>query len=200
LLNNAKFIQAAFAQEVVRDKRNTSAVEVAPNTLVAARALNYEAATPKPFEEVSAGIRQELIRAEATKLAEQAGKDALAALNAGKTPEITLSFNSAASVTRQTVSGTLPVELVDPAFKVDPATLPGYAGAVMPNKGYGLVRVTKVADGNALTGEMRKQAEAALRSRIEQEETASTVSSLRRTASISMTKNALDAPARSRAD
>jgi len=196
LLNNAKFIQAVFAQEVVRDKRNTSAIEVAPNTLVAARALNYEAATPKAFEEVRAGIRQELVRKEAEKLAEQAGKDALAALSAGKTPEATLNFSPAATLTRQTVSGALPSELVDPAFKADPAKLPAYAGAALPGKGFGLVRVSKVAVGAALTPEVRKQAEAALRSRVEQEETASTVASLRRTASISITKNALDTPAR----
>jgi len=197
VLNNAKFIQAAFAQEVVRDKRNTSAIEVAPNTLVAARALNYEAATPKPFEEVSGAIRQELMRSEAEKMAEQAGKDALAALIAGKTPEAVLNFTAAQTVTRQTVAGALPNELVDPAFKADPAQLPAYAGAALPGKGFGLVRVSKVAEGVVLTPEVRKQAEAALRSRVEQEETASTVASLRRTASISMTKNALDTPTRS---
>ena len=196
VLNNAKFIQAAFAQEVVRDKRNTSAIEVAPNTLVAARALNYEAATPKPFEEVSGAIRQELMRSEAEKMAEQAGKDALAALIAGKTPEAVLNFTAAQTVTRQTVAGALPNELVDPAFKADPAQLPAYAGAALPGKGFGLVRVSKVAEGVVLTPEVRKQAEAALRSRVEQEETASTVASLRRTASISMTKNALDTPTR----
>jgi len=196
LLNNAKFIQAVFAQEVVRDKRNTSAIEVAPNTLVAAHALNYEAASPKPFEEVSAGIRQELTRAEAEKLAEQAGKDALEALVAGKTPAVNLSFTNAGSLTRQSVTGVLPSQLVEPAFKVDPAKLPGFAGAILPGKGYGLVRVNQVAEGAALSPEVRKQAEAALRSRVEQEETASVVASLRRNASISMTKNALDTPAR----
>jgi len=200
VLNNAKFIQAVFAQEVVRDKRNTSAIEVAPNTLVAARAVTYEAATPKPFEEVRAAIRQERTRAEAEKLAEQAGKDTLAALLAGKTPETVLTFSPPSNLTRQTVSGVLPTELVDPAFKVDPAKLPGYAGAALPGKGYGVVRVSKVADGEALTGDMRKQAAAALRSRVEQEETAATVASLRRSASITITKNALDAPTRASQD
>lgn len=195
-LNNAKFIQAAFAQEVVRDKRNTSAIEVAPNTLVAARAINYEAATPKPFDEVSAGIRQELLRAEALKLSEKAGKNALTALSAGKTPDTPLTFSPAMNVTRQSVSAALPNELVDPAFKVDPGKLPGFAGEVIPGKGFGLVRVSKVADGAEPSADIRKQATAALRSRIEQEETAAVVASLRRTANISITTKALDTPAR----
>ena len=57
-----------------------------PNTLVAARLLEYKAASVKPLEEVAAALGQRLQRQQASALAVKWGKDALAQLQQGNTP------------------------------------------------------------------------------------------------------------------
>ena len=41
-LSNEKLLAAIFGDEVLKNKRNTEAVEVAPNVLVAARLLEFK--------------------------------------------------------------------------------------------------------------------------------------------------------------
>ncbi|TAN83756.1 MAG: peptidylprolyl isomerase, partial [Gallionella sp.] len=57
----AKMLQAIFTDEAVKNKRNTAAVEVAPNTLVAARILEYKPAAVRALSEVQEVIRQKLL-------------------------------------------------------------------------------------------------------------------------------------------
>ncbi|MDE3010372.1 MAG: SurA N-terminal domain-containing protein [Pseudomonadota bacterium] len=191
VLANPKVLQAAFASDVVRDKRNTAAIEAGPNVLVAARATAYEAAVPKPFAEVADSIRQQLVRTQAAQLAVKAGQDALAALQAGK-PVAGLSFGEAKSATRATAAAAaLPPALVDPAFKAPTAALPAYAGAELSGNGYGIVRISKVEDGKADDEATRKQAEQTLRRSLEQGELNAVLASLRKSASISISKTAL---------
>jgi len=194
VLANPKVLQAAFAPEVVRDKRNTAAVEAGPNVLVAARAVAYEAAVPKPFAEVADAIRQQLVRVQANQLAVKAGQDALAALQAGK-PVDGLKFGDAKTATRATAAAAaLPPALVDPAFKAPADKLPAYAGAELSGNGYGIVRIGKVEDGKLDDDAQRKQAEQTIRRSVEQGELTSVLGSLRKGASISISKNALAAP------
>ena len=70
---NQKLQTALFSDEVQKNKRNTEAVEVATNTLVAARALETRPAVVKPFAEVESGIMARLSREEAAKLAMKEG-------------------------------------------------------------------------------------------------------------------------------
>ena len=53
--NNAKFVQAVFSPESLQAKRNTEAMEVAPNTLMAARVLAYKPPALKAFDDVKLG-------------------------------------------------------------------------------------------------------------------------------------------------
>ncbi len=191
-LNNQKVITALFAPEVVKDKRNTAAIEAAPNLLVAARAVAYEPATPRPFAEVSAQIQTQLQRTEATRLATEAGEAALAALKAGQ-PAPAAVFGEAKTTTRATAAASLPPAVVEPAFKLDPARLPGYAGVALSNSGYAIARVSKVEDGRTDDATVRAQAEQALKRSLEQGEFGSVVASLRKTASVTVHKAALDA-------
>src|SRR5439155_823986 len=57
--NNAKFTQAVFAPEAIQTKRNTEAVEIAPNTLMAARAVDHKAAAPRGDECLRGGAEEE---------------------------------------------------------------------------------------------------------------------------------------------
>ena len=48
-LGNEKLLSALFSEDSVKTRRNTEAVEIAPNTLVAARIVEYKPASLQPF-------------------------------------------------------------------------------------------------------------------------------------------------------
>ena len=98
-LGNAKFAEALFAPESVQGKRNTEAIEVAPSSLISGRIVEYKPAAPRPFDDVKAEIRQQLVRKGASELAQKAGQAKLAELEAGK------SDKDAGVVVRQAAHG-----------------------------------------------------------------------------------------------
>src|SRR5205085_2900100 len=73
-----KFVQAVFSPETLQQKRNTEAMEVGPNTLMAARVLEHKPAAPRPFDEVKAEITAQLQRQKAGELAAKEGEAKLA--------------------------------------------------------------------------------------------------------------------------
>jgi peptidyl-prolyl cis-trans isomerase D len=83
-LANAKLLEALFSDDAVKNKRNTEAVEIAPNTLVSARIIDYKPAALQSFDTMQANIEQLLVRQEAQKLAKADGEARLAALKAGE--------------------------------------------------------------------------------------------------------------------
>jgi peptidyl-prolyl cis-trans isomerase D len=58
-LNNPKLQAEIFSDDAIKAKRNTSAIEVMPNTLVSARVLEHKAAQLKPLEAVRPEIEEE---------------------------------------------------------------------------------------------------------------------------------------------
>ena len=61
-MGNPKFVQALFSPDSLQAKRNTEAIEVAPNTLMAGRILEYKPAALRPFDDVKDEIRKQLVR------------------------------------------------------------------------------------------------------------------------------------------
>ncbi|PKO91749.1 MAG: peptidylprolyl isomerase [Betaproteobacteria bacterium HGW-Betaproteobacteria-1] len=131
-----------FTEEVLKDGRNTEAVEVAPNSLMVARVAEYKPAAPRTFEEVQSGI-EEFLRVEAAaKIAIAKGETALADLRAGKEtkglewiPPVVVDRKNAQGLTDLTMSN---------AFKIKTDTLPAYAGVADANKGFLLIKVSAV--------------------------------------------------------
>ena len=142
---NAKSLQAVFSEDVVKNKRNTPAIEVAPSTLVAARMLEYKPASVKPLSDVQVVIQQRLVREQAAILAAQQGKTDLEQLQ--KMGKTSLSWAQAQTVTRGQ-HGALDVNLVRQVFRVDAAKLPQYVGAEATQGGYTIVRVDAVKGGD----------------------------------------------------
>ncbi len=64
LLNNEKFLRAAFSDNVLKNKQNTEAVEVAPSMLVAARVIAHEPAKQRPLAGGRGGDHPDLDAAE----------------------------------------------------------------------------------------------------------------------------------------
>lgn len=141
-----KALQAVFTKDVLQDKRNSAAVEIAPNTLLAVRLLEYKPASARPLAEVSDAIRQKLLRQQALELASKQGKTTLAQLQGGEKPDLV--WKAAQTITRAQRAG-LDAELVRQVFQVNAAKLPAYVGQENALGGYTLVRVEAVTEAAA---------------------------------------------------
>lgn len=138
-----KMLQAVFNDEVVKNKRNSVAVEVAPNTLVAARILEYKPAAVRTLAEVQDMIRQKLSQQQALAMAAKQGKTLLEQLQHGDKPAV--NWIAAETITRAQ-HGLLDKELVQKIFQANAAKLPQFVGAESAQNGYVLVRVDAVKD------------------------------------------------------
>ncbi|MBI5658686.1 MAG: SurA N-terminal domain-containing protein [Nitrosomonadales bacterium] len=147
-----KALQAVFAKEVLQDKRNSAAIEIAPDTLLAARVLEHKPAAVRPLAEVGESIRRKLLRQQARELALKQGADLLARLQRGETPNIT--WKTATAITREQQAG-MDGELVRQVFQADVAKLPAYAGAENAQGGYVLARVETVKETAAIDDSKR---------------------------------------------
>lgn len=143
----AKMLQAIFNDEVVKNKRNTAAIEVVPNTLVAARILEYKPAALRPLNEVHEQIRQKLLSQQAQELAVKQGNSLLEKLQGGS--NLKLSWGTAQSVTRAK-HGSLDIGLVRKIFQANADKFPQYIGTELAQSGYMLVRIDAVKEGDAI--------------------------------------------------
>lgn len=139
-----KMLQAIFSEDVLKDKRNTPAIEVARNTLVAARILEHKPASARPLSEVQDMIRQKLLRQQAVNLAVKQGKATLEQLQHGDQPA--LNWGSAQTITRAKHDMLNDAALVRQIFQVNSAKLPQFVGVESSQNGYVLVRVDAVKD------------------------------------------------------
>ncbi len=138
--SNEKLIGELFSEEALKNKRNTSAVDVGNGTLVAARVLEHKAAALRPFEEVKPVIEKALGNEEAVKLAEKDGEGKLAQLVKGDA--VTLAWSPARAISRSEQG--LPPEVLRAIFRASTDKLPAYAGVKVPGAGYALYRIEKV--------------------------------------------------------
>jgi len=141
-LDNPKLLAALFSTDAVKNHRNTDAIEVAPNTLVAARVVEHQPEAQRKFEEVKDDILEFLKRREAVAAAQKDGEAKLAALKKGENPVI---FGAAKQVSRRDAQG-MPVDLLRRVVAADVSKLPAYIGVAVPNTGYVILRITRVID------------------------------------------------------
>ncbi len=147
-----KALQAVFAEDVVKNKRNSAAVEIAPNTLLAARVLEYKPASTRPMAEVSDSIRQKLLQQQALELALKQGQSVLAQLQKGEKPSV--EWKPVRTISRGQHEG-LDNELVRKVFQLKTDSLPAYVGASDGQVGYTLVRVDAVKETDAIDEDKR---------------------------------------------
>lgn len=162
--DNQKFIDMVFSDEVLKEKRNTEAVEVAPNNMVAARVVEYKAQEPKTFENIQESLKAVIKLDKAIALAEEKGKEVLAKLEAGEQDD-TVDWIPDVTIDRRTAQG-LSESVMNQVFKVNAEKLPAYAGFAEKPRAYILVRVSGVSnpidDDEALKEQAQLQYEAAL--------------------------------------
>ena len=139
-LANAKFLDALFGNDTIRNKRNTEAIEVAPSTMVSGRVVQYAAAHQLPLAEVKTRVRDRLATVQAAALARKLGEERLAALRAA--PDSAMS--EAALVVSRAQARELPGPVIDAVLKAPAAALPAFVGVDLGEQGYAVVKITKV--------------------------------------------------------
>jgi peptidyl-prolyl cis-trans isomerase D len=157
--DNAKLLAGLFSDDAVRNKRNTEAIEVAPNRIVVARVLEHKPAQLRPLETVRADITRLLTEAEAQKLARAAGETRLADLQSGKGPGA--GWGQPRTVSRETPGGIDP-RAIGTVFRADATKLPAYVGVDLAPTGYTVYRISQVAGGGTPDAAKLRAAETGL--------------------------------------
>jgi peptidyl-prolyl cis-trans isomerase D len=157
-LDNPKLMAALFSSDAIQNKRNTEAVEVAPNTLVAARVIEHQPAAQRKFEEVKGEITELLRKREAFKLAEKEGIATLEKLKKGENVQV--AWSAPKMVSRRDVQG-LPADVARRVVAADVSKLPAYLGMPVEEAGYLLMRISKVVEGKPAGDEKQYEARTA---------------------------------------
>jgi len=189
LLNNDKLLAALFSDEVLKNKHNTSAIEVQPNMLLAARVTEHKPSEGLPFDQVRKDIVQHLSDQAATQLAEKEGLAALEKLKKGE--PLALKWSAPQTVTLQKRQG-LHAEAAQAVFGADTAKLPAYIGTPVSQGRFVIYRVTKVKDVVDTNPEQRKALAKQLTQMIGQEQYIAYLASLREHADVKIDKKKLD--------
>ena len=145
-LDNPKLLAALFSEDSLKHRRNTDAIEVAPNTLVAARVVEHQGAKQREFKEVKDEVIELLRRRKASELAYKDGLAKLERLKKGE--EAGVSWGPAKTVSRREAQG-LPADVLRRVVSADVSKLPAHIGLPIPDAGYLLLRISKVTDGDA---------------------------------------------------
>ena len=182
--NSEKFLRTLFSDDVVKNKHNTEAVEVAPNTLVAGRIVEYKPTSKRPFDEVQALIRERVTQIEATNLAKKAGEAKLALL---KTADNTTGFAEVKIASRSKNPG-LDGAALTAVMKVDTAKLPAFVGVELTGRGYGVYRISKVVQPTTLDAARRVTEQQQIANALAQQEMVAYIDVLKQKAKVKILK------------
>lgn len=132
-----RLLQALFSDDAIKKRRNTEAIEVAPNTFVSARVVDYRPAALRPLADVREQIRARVERQEAARLAREAGLARLEALR--KSPS-DAGFSAKRTVSRSAPEG-LPPGALRAIMQVPADKLPSFVGAELDGGTYAVFQV-----------------------------------------------------------
>jgi len=187
-LNNPKLLQSIFSDEVLKNKRNSEVVEVAPGMLVAARLLEHRPSVVRPFENVQTEIVAKLQRQRAMQLAAQEGRAALENLRQGKDAQIT--WTSPQMINFSSQIKDLGDDARKQILRVDVSKLPAYTGVESPS-GYTLIRITRVVEPEKIDAEKEKNMALALQQAVGQEQYSAYLASLKQKGDVKIRKEQL---------
>jgi len=148
-LANAKFLEALFGADALRNKRNTEAIEIGSNQMVSGRVLEYAPAHQRPFADVKAQVREKVAAEQAAALARKDGEARLAQLRAA--PETALTEPAQTLSRAQTREQ--PRALVDAVLQAAAGKLPAFVGVDLGGDGYAVVKLLKVLGRDPAAGD-----------------------------------------------
>lgn len=129
---NEHVLENLYGSECLQEKRNSAAVEVGSNQLVAARVEKHFPKAVRPFDEVKGQIEDGLKLRKAGELAKAAGEKRLAEVRQSKSLD---GFSKAVWVSRQNLLGH-PAQLVDRMVALPSDKLPAYTGMQVDGGAY----------------------------------------------------------------
>jgi len=180
-LGGERFLGAVFSEDVLKNQRNSEAVEVAPGTIVAARLLEHKPSAVRPLDEVTGDIRKKLEQAEALKQASAEGQAILQRLRKGE--ETSVVWSAPQMLGRGGAQG-IPEAVVRATFRANVASLPAFVGVEDPASGYHIVRISRVNEPESAPQDVRKAVADQLRQVIAQEQLANYVAALKNAADV----------------
>lgn len=190
VLNSPKMLTALFSDDVLKNKRNSEAIEVAPNTLVSARLLDYKPATVQALAMVNEKISALLMQQQTRVLVKSQGDSLLTQLRSGKEPGA-LKWSAFQLISRAHAEAVTP-KLVEPVFATDEKAMPSYVGGVDVAGNYQLVRVTRVIPNSAPDAAKLKAMQSQLANVVAQQAFTDYLASLSKVAKIEIAKSALE--------
>jgi len=138
-LASPKLLGAVFAEDAVRNKRNTDAVDLGNSTLVSARVVEHLPARTPPLADVKDRVRAAVVAQKAAELARKEGQARLEAVKA----DGNAALPQKGVLSRGQVQG-LPRSVVDAVLAAPADKLPAALGVDLGRQGYAVVRVLKV--------------------------------------------------------
>lgn len=190
LLSNDKLLHALFSDDALKNKRNTEAIEVAPNTLVAAHVLEHKAASVKSFEEVKADINRHLLLEQASELAKKEGTAKLEMLRQGK--DVNMAWSTPGMMTRERALAGLGPAGQRAVFQADTSKLPAYAGMEDAQGGYVLLKIASVQEADRIDEAKRKNLTEQLRQLVAQEKFSAYLASLKQQTEVQINQDKLE--------
>ena len=146
ILGQPKVRQMAFSSEVLKDKLNSGAIELASDTIVALRVAAVHPAHVPPLDQVTERIRTIVTNERALAAAQAAGIKQLEELKQAAKPD-TKGFDAPQVVTRQNAQS-LTREQLEATMSITDKTLPVFVGVTGP-EGYAILQLSKVEPGPA---------------------------------------------------
>lgn len=137
-LINPNVIEALYGYDVLEDKRNSNAIEVASNTLLSARVTGHHKQTVKTFDEVKGDIVATLKNQKATEAARAQGSADIAKLLDKKSASG--KFGDKTVISRER-PGAYAYEVVTAALRPDANKLPTYTGVQTQDGSYFVIEV-----------------------------------------------------------
>lgn len=145
-LASPKLLAAVFGDESLKNKRNTDAIEVGPNQMVAARIVKHEPARQLPLSEVKDRVREAVVAEQALALARKEGQARLEALR-----KADAALATTVTVSRSQPQG-LPKPVIDAVLSADIGKGPAVVGVDAAPQGYVVARVIKTLPRDPLPG------------------------------------------------
>ena len=139
-MNNPKFLAAIFSSDTIEKKRNTQAIELAPNVLASARITNYQPARILPFADVKDKVREQVVAQKALERAKQEGESNLAQWKASPDK----AKLAASVVVSREQKQQLSDAVIEAALRANSQTLPAWVGVDLGGSGYAVVKVEKI--------------------------------------------------------
>jgi peptidyl-prolyl cis-trans isomerase D len=138
-VGSAKLLEAVFAADSLKNKRNTEAIDLGGSQLVAARVLGHTPANTPPLADVRERVREAVVRELASALARKDGEARLAQLR--QDPSVALPRKL---VVARNQPQDLPRQVLDEVLRAPSDKLPAAVGVSLGDAGYAVVRVLKV--------------------------------------------------------